>query len=194
MSGRHRRRKHLEQALKEVPTIEDGQTVARVVSLRGSNVVEVETPRCASHADADRVGSGGGVDVGPSGQGDDDAGSSCCLCLLPAKFSKRFWVKRGNFVVIEFTVEPDPAKKIKGTILHVLCEEQVRELRKQGGSVWPEEFAAVARSHDGASEPPDLGDGEEDDGMLDWARGNPNIRIVPSGYESSSESASSGPE
>ena len=67
----------------------------------------------------------------------DDDDLEECLCLLPAKFSKRFWVKRGNFVVIEFTVSKDHSTsgKIKGSITHVLYGDQVKQLKKDK-NVW----------------------------------------------------------
>merc|ERR1711934_337217 len=106
------RRKHLEQQMQEVPEMDVNHSVARVVKLHGTNIVQVEAP-------------------GPGPSGELDALEEC-LCLLPAKFSKRFWVKRGNFVVIEFTVAKDhsSSNKIKGTITHILYPDQVKKLRK----------------------------------------------------------------
>ncbi len=138
MSAKFVRRKHLEEQLHVVPeSLEDNQTVARVVKLHGSNIVEVETPkRSAGHANAN--------DGDGDGRDDESEGLACCLCLLPAKFSKRFWIKRGNFVVIEFTVGEDHGKrstegKIKGSITHILYPDQVKELKK-AGDLWPAVF------------------------------------------------------
>ena len=59
-------------------------------------------------------------------------------CLLPAKFSKRFWIKRGNFVVIEFTVANDGTSegKSRGTITHILYPDQLKRLRREGNAEW----------------------------------------------------------
>ena len=39
------RRKHLEEQMLVTPTVEENQTVARVVKLHGSNIVQVEFPK-----------------------------------------------------------------------------------------------------------------------------------------------------
>jgi probable RNA-binding protein EIF1AD len=115
----------LEEQMLVTPTVEENQTVARVVKLHGSNIVQVESPKTN----------------GDGSRSKDEADLEECLCLLPAKFSKRFWVKRGNFVVIEFTVskEHSTSGKIKGSITHVLYGDQVKQLKKDK-SVWPEDF------------------------------------------------------
>lgn len=114
------RRKHLEEQMLSAPELQEGQAIARVVKLHGSNIVEVETPK-----------------VTEKGLSSDEDDLEECLCLLPAKFSKRFWVKRGNFVVIEFTVAKDHSTggKIKGTITHILYPDHVKELKKDR-SLW----------------------------------------------------------
>ena len=47
-------------------------------------------------------------------------------------------MKRGNFVVIEFTVAKDhsSSNKIKGTITHILYPDQVKKLRKDDSFHW----------------------------------------------------------
>jgi len=67
-----RSRKHVTaQALDYFPTPEEGEKIVRVVSIRGSNILEVEYP------EGDKV-----------------------LALMPAKFNKVIWVKRGMWLLI----------------------------------------------------------------------------------------------
>jgi len=80
------------------------------------------------------------------------------LCLLPAKFHKKLWIKRGNFLIIENMENSDAA--VTGQILHVLFADDVKQLKKVEG-VWPPEFAesaskAVDRSADLAATLEDL--------------------------------------
>nr|DAD25753.1 TPA_asm: hypothetical protein HUJ06_027221 [Nelumbo nucifera] len=66
-------RKNLKRAAREeVLTLQEGQSIMRVVSLRGSNVIEVM-----------------------------DAGGEKSLALFPAKFQKSMWIKQGSFVVVD---------------------------------------------------------------------------------------------
>ena len=175
------RRKHLEEQMLVVPDLEDNQSIARVVKLHGSNIVQVETPKM--------------LEAGPSKDTDD---LEECLCLLPAKFSKRFWVKRGNFVVIEFTVDKDHSTsgKIKGTITHVLYGDQVKQLKKNK-SIWPEVFTEETESTTLSNEHPMDGkddlEGSSEEEELPPLPPNPNKPkgYVPREEESDSESSSS---
>lgn len=70
------------------------------------------------------------------------------LCLMPNKFNKKLWVKRGGYLMIEegVTETADGAtagssgkasssaagSRITGTIIAVLYEEQMKELQKLG--------------------------------------------------------------
>ena len=112
--------------MQEVPEMDENHAFARVVKLHGTNIVQVETPSPSNAGGASAAGEDGGT------------GLEECLCLLPAKFLKRFWVKRGNFVVIEFTVAKDrgSADKIKGTITHILYPDQLKRLKKTEGFEW----------------------------------------------------------
>jgi translation initiation factor IF-1 len=56
------------------------------------------------------------------------------LCLLPAKFNKKLWVKRGGFLIIESTPVDDDSR-VTGSILSVLYDEDIQELKRVPG-VW----------------------------------------------------------
>ncbi|KAG2440229.1 hypothetical protein HXX76_004341 [Chlamydomonas incerta] len=88
-----------------------GQAIVRALGSRGSNVIEVEFP---------------------------DGRQT--LVLMPAKFNKKLWVKRGGFVMVEDSAQAEADTKVTGTIVSVLYDDQIKQLQKMGG-VWPKEFA-----------------------------------------------------
>ena len=58
------------------------------------------------------------------------------LVLLPAKFNKKLWVRRGGFVIIdEVDAEATGDNRVTGTIVSVLFDADVRQLKKLPG-VW----------------------------------------------------------
>ena len=58
------------------------------------------------------------------------------LCLLPAKFHKKLWVKKGNFLVIEDAPEAaGEGSRVTGQILAVLFADHVKQLKRMPG-VW----------------------------------------------------------
>ena len=121
-----------------VPTAE--QEIVKVIGSRGANIFEVQ----AAGASA------------PSG-----------LAMLPNRFSKMIWVKRGNHVIVEVaaeaaTVTDGGALKIRYMIQHVLFKDQIKHLRKKG--LWP---AALDGGAGGDGDGDGDGDGEDDDADVD---------------------------
>lgn len=106
-------RKNLKkEALQGCPEPQEGQTIMQVVSLRGSNVIEVM-----------------------------DGMGLKTLALLPAKFHKSLWIKKGNYVLVETSNREkamEAGSKVTCMIVHVLFDEQMRTLRKS--LFWPEGF------------------------------------------------------
>eukprot|EP01018_Ginkgo_biloba_P025577 Gb_18827 [translate_table: standard] len=106
-------RKNLKkEALEGCPDLQEGQTIMQVVSLRGSNLIEVM-----------------------------DSSGSKTLALLPAKFHKSLWIKRESYVLVEESDREkalEAGNKVTCIILQVLFDEQVRMLRKS--PCWPEGF------------------------------------------------------
>lgn len=90
----------------------DGQEIVRAVGSRGSNLIEVEL-----------------------------AGGECTLCLLPAKFNKKLWVKRGGYLIVALG-DAEGTQSVKGTIVHVLYEDDVRRLKSMP-DVWPAAFCKL---------------------------------------------------
>lgn len=98
------RRKHLEVLQQSIEVPALGQHLVRAIGSRGSNLIEVEYP---------------------------DGRST--LCLLPAKFHKKLWIKKGNYLYIEDVKESD--SRVTGQIVRVLFEDDVKALRKIDG-IW----------------------------------------------------------
>ncbi|XP_038891512.1 probable RNA-binding protein EIF1AD isoform X1 [Benincasa hispida] len=106
-------RKNLQRASEQhISSIEDGHSIMQVVSIRGSNLIEVM-----------------------------DAQGEKSLALFPAKFQKSMWIKRGSFVVVDESGKKnalESGSKVACIVSRVLYFEQVRELQKS--PEWPEIF------------------------------------------------------
>ncbi|XP_057476287.1 uncharacterized protein LOC130764210 isoform X1 [Actinidia eriantha] len=106
-------RKNLKRAAgEETFIVQQGQSVMRVVSLRGSNLIEVM-----------------------------DARGKNALALFPAKFQKSMWIKRGSFVVVDESGREEAiesGRKVACIVSQVLFHEQLRALQKS--PEWPEIF------------------------------------------------------
>lgn len=151
-------RKNLKRAVNdETLTLQEGQSIMQVVSLRGNNQIEVI-----------------------------DAKGETTLAIFPAKFQKSMWIKRGSFVVVDDSgrVEAvESGSKVACVVLQVLFHDQVRVLQKS--PEWPEIFksAVVDTSSNGNSQMPpsttvenEESDSSEDDG-LPPLEANTNRRI-----------------
>ncbi|KNA15260.1 hypothetical protein SOVF_099740 [Spinacia oleracea] len=93
-------------------TLQLGQSIMQVVSLRGSNLIEVT-----------------------------DAEGEKSLALFPAKFQKSMWIKRGSFVVVDDSAKVEALEsgsKVGCIVSQVLFHDKVRRLQKS--SDWPEAF------------------------------------------------------
>lgn len=65
---------------------------------------------------------------------------STCMVLLPARFHKKMWIKRGGFLLIRAPPEAAASgARVAGEVERVLYEQEVSELKKMEG-VWPREF------------------------------------------------------
>ncbi|KAG2721714.1 hypothetical protein I3843_02G080900 [Carya illinoinensis] len=109
-------RKNLKRAAEEEKfNLQDGQTIMQVLSLRGSNLIEVM-----------------------DGQGEKS------LALFPAKFQKSMWIRRGSFVVVDIRGKEkaiESGSKVACLVSQVLFYEQVRPLQKS--PEWPEIFKST---------------------------------------------------
>ncbi|KAF6259225.1 hypothetical protein COO60DRAFT_1030707 [Scenedesmus sp. NREL 46B-D3] len=104
------RRKHMLQTAitQDIQPPADNQQIVRALGARGGNIVEVEYPNGAT-----------------------------TLCMMPAKFNRKLWVRRGGYLIIEPSpeAEQDAGSRVTATIAAVLYEEHVKQLKKMQG-VW----------------------------------------------------------
>ena len=57
------------------------------------------------------------------------------LVLLPARFNKTIWIKKGNFLIVQQELEQSQSsQRIMGTIDAILDAQDIAELKKQ--SLW----------------------------------------------------------
>ncbi|CAD6201619.1 unnamed protein product [Miscanthus lutarioriparius] len=138
-------RKNLMRACDEgaAVTVAEGESIMQVLTLRGSNVIEV--------MDGEGVKS---------------------LALFPAKFQKSFWIKNGSFVVVDASGRDqalESGSKIACVVSQVLFHKQVRALEKTGS--WPAIFnstpneASEAGTQAQTSQVDEGPDSDEDDDL-----------------------------
>ncbi|XP_058110682.1 uncharacterized protein LOC131253626 [Magnolia sinica] len=145
-------------------SLQQGQSIMQVVSLRGSNLIEVM-----------------------------DAGGVKALALFPARFQKSMWIKRGSFVVVDESGKDkalESGSKVACMVSQVLYYEQVRALQKS--PEWPEIFkTTVADDPNGHLQRPlsqlEVESNSSDDDGLPPLEANTN-RIRPHELQSDSES------
>ncbi|CAE7645613.1 eif1ad [Symbiodinium microadriaticum] len=94
---------------------EENDSICRVTGSRGTNLFELE------------LSGGGGLE----------------LAMLPNKFKKLIWVRRGDFVIAASAVDDCTTAtgedvKVKYMIKHILSKEQIKHIVDIG--IWPEDF------------------------------------------------------
>jgi translation initiation factor IF-1 len=57
------------------------------------------------------------------------------LCVLPNKFNKKLWIKRGGYLIVQHG-DVDPQHSVTGTITSVLYEQDIRHLKSLKGVWW----------------------------------------------------------
>ena len=126
MSGANRRsqyRKHLtQQVLNEFPEpdVTAREYIAQITASRGGNLLEIQVGK------------------------DEDESESVELAILPSKFHKLVWVKRGDFLIVQGVaensdqVDESDGNKVRYLVKHVLYKEQVKFLK--GKPYWPSRF------------------------------------------------------
>ncbi|XP_058819669.1 probable RNA-binding protein EIF1AD [Topomyia yanbarensis] len=132
--------KHIlkEQEADEFDAPKENQSIVRVVASRGNNLHEVET----------------GIE-------EDER----FLVLMPVKFRKNVWIKRGDFVLVEPIEE---GNKVKAEICRILTAEHIKLFEKEG--IWPKRFTKK-REHE---------DDLDEDGLVR----NTNRRVVDADSDS----------
>lgn len=62
--------------------------------------------------------------------------SRSTLCLLPAKFHKKLWIRKGSFLIVEDAPEASSeGQRVTGFVAAVLYADHVKQLRRMPG-VW----------------------------------------------------------
>lgn len=89
------------------------------------------------------------------------ADGSSALALLPTKFRKLVWIKRGMFLIVSFsdkTFQTAAGRegRVKYMIEHILLDEQEAALRKS--KFWPDAFRGDKKKADGGSVAPATGE------------------------------------
>ena len=149
MSGLGRRthyRKHLtDTVLHDLPEPKDDERLAKVVATRGGNQFDI-------------------IEAAPK----DSSGKKIVpqLAILPTKFRKLVWVKRGDFVIVRTVAEgddneSDEAGGIRFLIVHILYKEQIKHLKSI--DLWPVHDVEFMTVLDGDDQGGDIADGNEDD-------------------------------
>ncbi|KAF3483490.1 uncharacterized protein GIQ15_02814 [Arthroderma uncinatum] len=84
-----------EETLYPPSSLEEGQTIARVIKATGNNIYSVELPSKES-----------------------------ILVELPARFRSTIWMKRGSFVVVDGTALEDRDNKLSGEIVNIVRDDK----------------------------------------------------------------------
>ncbi|KAK8803305.1 hypothetical protein WA158_000999 [Blastocystis sp. Blastoise] len=120
MSGTKRRTNYRKSVTKSVmddyPLPEEDEVVARINHSRGGNIFEV---LCQNN--------------------------EVSLALLPTKFKKLIWMKRGDFVILsqaagDIQIANGKSNGVRYLIQHILKEDQIKYIKKEGK--WPENWPA----------------------------------------------------
>ena len=151
-----RARKHVEEEiLSHFPEPNENERIVQVIESRGRNTLEVSYP-----------------------------GGESILALIPAKFQKKIWIKKGSFVIIEPTFLVDASSKVLAVVTHALFAQDIEHLIDQ--NLWPEEFLQDAKESFKLREKPTnqgayldmdfMSESDEEDDLEEAFGRNPNHR------------------
>jgi probable RNA-binding protein EIF1AD len=97
-------------------------------------------------------------------------GGRTTLAMLPNKFNKKLWIRKGGYVIVEEEEKAAADSKVSGLIISILYDEHIKQLKKRGE--WPDEFSSDAREGKQLSSERDegealegSGEGEEDEDL-----------------------------
>ncbi|MCO5563628.1 hypothetical protein L7F22_017275 [Adiantum nelumboides] len=138
------------------------------------------------------------IDAPQVGEQVEDEVFARTLCLLPAKFNKTLWIRKGSFVVVEEGDREgalESGNKVTGVICQVLFGEQIRALKRS--LTWPAAFEDSKMMRDSESEGINSKDStvkastsggscSEDDDDLPPLESNQNRRPMDFDFEESS--------
>ncbi|KAK8799237.1 hypothetical protein WA171_005984 [Blastocystis sp. BT1] len=143
--------------LDEYPIPEEGEFIARIIGSRGGNMFEIEL-----------------------------ANGTKSLAILPTKFNKLIWMKRGDYVIVsgsegQFTTASGKQNGVEAMIQHILMKDQINHIKKEGlwPEVWSETKSKPEEPEEDTVENPseDAAEDVSEDGDSDFDLGrNPNRR------------------
>jgi probable RNA-binding protein EIF1AD len=167
MSGLGRRshlRKHVtDSVLNQFPEPSHGEHIAQVMGSRGGNVLEILVP--AASEDTNNC------------TNDIHNDTSTELAILPTKFRKLIWVKRGDFIIVggddttkvapQEQQQPSTKNKVRYMVRHILYKDQISHLKSL--KLWPSQFLQQEPddTDDKASCESDDEDDDDDDDSLE---------------------------
>lgn len=168
MSGVKRRtpyRKHItHDMMNEAPELDESTIVARILRAHGTNLFEVSHKTlirsqgsiCQRAARLDETTTRTAI----LPQVEDQHGNTG-LCMLPTKFRKLVWVRKGEYVLVSKSDgDVSTAAGTKGSVTYMIerpiLREHVKELVRAG--TWPDAFETEFRGTGDAAGPPTAGD------------------------------------
>ncbi|CAK4613297.1 hypothetical protein LEN26_006800 [Aphanomyces euteiches] len=105
MSGAGRRSGYRKGVTQDVlygePEPADGELIVRVQSMRGSNLLEIETPE-----------------------------GSTGLAMLPTKYRKLIWIRRGDYLIVAGATGKSKGA-VNYIVEHILYKDQIKHLKKK---------------------------------------------------------------
>ncbi|KMZ60037.1 Eukaryotic translation initiation factor 1A domain-containingprotein [Zostera marina] len=142
--GGGRKNMKRESSSVDVPFLKDGESIVKVISLKGSNLIEVM-----------------------------DAKARTTLAMFPSRFKKSIWIKQGSFVVViggdQIENPLESGNKVTYMVSQVLFHQHVRVYQKSPD--WPEVFKTAMISSGSNCDRPqvisksDDGSDSDDDGL-----------------------------
>ena len=118
-----RRRKHVTQGMDDEVELQEGQSIARVTDCRGGNIFEVHhmghITSAATAKMPQLISFAFDVLLLPYRPQVALPGGRQTLCMIPQKFNKKLWVRRGGFVVVEESEAAAEDTKVSGNIITV---------------------------------------------------------------------------
>ncbi|CAI5723974.1 unnamed protein product [Peronospora destructor] len=149
MSGSGRKSAYRKGVTKRVlydyPEPTENELIVRVTALRGTNLFEVV-----------------------------DAQGAKSVTMLPTKFRKLIWVKRGDFLIVgegdggEATTATGKKGAVTSIVVHILYKDQIKNLKQK--DLWPVGFDVLSTKQtwthvDDGDDGEEQKDGEEDEGV-----------------------------
>ena len=103
------------------------------------------------------------------------------LVILPAKFRKQIWIRKGGFVIVQVTRDEEDEegqRSFNGEIVRVLLKDDEKHLRAlEGGTHWPERWCITDGDGDGDGYGDGYGDDRDDRDNRDDRDGLPCLSI-----------------